>query len=314
MFRILFLLFFLLSASAFGQDEAIDWINKNACELKLNSTPKNDDLVFLSKEIRGRAVVGLGEASHGTREFYLQKSRMIEYLINRYDFKHLSFELPDSYMIPINQYLQSGRGNLKEHMRPIALYNTEEIYKLFKWIREYNNNRSAKKKVQLIGVDNEEFWANPLTRDRLMAENIIKSYQSKKRKTIVWAHNLHIAKDTTMANMPAMGSYLEEHFGKKFYAVGFDTYEGAVNVLENGNFKVHTFEGVEKSLSNTFSKAKYNAFFLSFKPGPFTGTTGLITNIYSNWQVPKPLPIRPGLDFDGIVFIRKTSASIRLTL
>jgi erythromycin esterase-like protein len=170
--------------------------------------------------------------------------------------------------------------------------------------------------VVLTGFDSEDFWGNPFTRDKFMAENIIKSHVLTKSKTIVWSHNVHITKDTTMAKMPAMGSYLKQHFGKELYVVGFDTFKGTVNVLENGEFKAHTFEGKENSFAGKLTKAKYEAFFLSFatKPNPFTGMTSLITNIYSNWQQePTPLPMRPGVDFDGIVFIRNTSASVKLS-
>lgn len=315
--KLKYLLVFILltAATAYGQEEAISWINENSYALKLDSSSTDDDLSFLSRELRGKTVVGLGEASHGTREFYLQKGRIIERLITKEDFKLLSFEFASSFIAPINQYLQSGQGDLKELMRPMALYNTEEIYRLFQWISEYNKNKSTKNKVVLTGFDNEDFWGNPLTRDKFMAENIIKSHELKKRKTIIWTHNVHIAKDTTMAKFPTMGLYLKKHFGKKFYAVGFDTYQGSVNVLNQSRFfEMHTFEGKQNTLSDIFAKAKYEAFYLSFttKPSPFTGTTSFITNIFSNWQELTPLPIRPGVDFDGMVFIRNTSASVKL--
>jgi erythromycin esterase-like protein len=314
-FRLCILLGFLTAPTAYAQDKAIGWINNNAYELKSDSHSSIDDLLFLSKELKDKTVVGLGEASHGTQEFFVQKRRIIENLIERYDFKLLAFESTNTAIAPINQYLQSGQGNLKHLMRPMGLYNTEEIYLLFQWIREYNKTKSSKNKVMLNGFDSEDFWHDALARDKLMAENLIKTHNSKKGKTIVWAHNVHIAKDTTMAKFPAMGSYLKQHFGNEFYVIGFDTYKGSVNVLNNGAFEMHTFEGKENSFSSMFAKAKYEAFFMpfNFKSSPFTGMTGYITNIYSNWQEPIPLPIRPGVDFDGIVFIKNTTASIKLS-
>ncbi|MFD3002607.1 erythromycin esterase family protein [Pontibacter toksunensis] len=305
----------LTAPAVYAQDKETDWINNNAYELKADSSSGNDDLMFLSEELKGKTMVGLGEASHGTREFFLQKRRIIESLISQHDFKLLAFEFTNSAIAPINLYLQSGQGDLKQLMQPLGLYNTEEIYTLLHWIRQYNTAKPAQDKVVLNGLDREDFWHDALTRDKYMAENLIEAHEARGDKTIVWAHNVHIAKDTTMANFPAMGSYLKQQFGKEFYVIGFDTYKGTVNVLNSGKFEKHAFEGKENSLSGVFAKAKSEAFFLPFnaKSGPFTGMTGYITHIGSNWQELTSLPIRPGVDFDGIIFIRNTSASTKLS-
>jgi erythromycin esterase-like protein len=312
-FKISILLVLLFAFTASGQ-ESLSWINKNAYELKSNSDSNNNDLSFLLHELRGKSIVGLGEASHGTREFYVQKARIIEYLISKCNFKLLAFESPKSMMAPINIYLQTGEGNLTELMKHMALYSTEEIYNLFQRIRQYNKDKASKDKVVLIGLDSEDYWADPYTRDKLMTENIIKSYEDLKSKTIVWTHNVHIMKDTTSKSL-AMGSYLNQHFKNKFYAIGFETFKGTVNVLNKGEFEAHTFQAEANSFSNMLAQAKDKSFFLPFhSDSPFTGTTTSITNIYSNWQGrPKPLPIKPGVDFDGIVFIRDTSPSIKLS-
>lgn len=307
---ILFLLLFTFIAS--GQ-ESLNWINGNAYELKSDSDSTNNDLSFLHNELRGKSIVGLGEASHGTREFYVQKARIVEFLISKCDFKLLAFEFQQSLIAPINIYLQTGQGNLKELMKYMALYNTEEIYSLFQRIRKYNKDKTSENRVVLIGVDNKDYWKEPYTRDKLMTENLIKFYEYRKSKTIVWTHNVHIMKDTT-SNSFAMGLYLNQCFKNEFYAIGFDTFKGAVNVLDDGEFEVHTFQAEASSFSSMLAQAKYKLFFVPFRKGdPFTGTTTSITNIYSNWQgPPKPLQMKPGVDFDGIIFIRNTSPSIIL--
>ncbi len=307
---ILFLLLFTFTAS--GQ-ASLSWINKNAYELKSDSDSTNNDLSFLLNELRGKSIVGLGEASHGTREFYVQKTRIIEFLISKCDFKLLAFETPESMMVPINKYLQTGEGNLKELMKDMVLYSTEEIYILFQRIRQYNKDKTSENKVVLIGID-KDYMSDPYTRDKFMTENLIKSYEPKKSKTIVWAHNVHIMKDTT-SNSYALGLYLNQHFKDEFYAIGFDTFKGNVNVLNGSEFETHAFQADESIFSNVLAQATHKSIFLPFrKDGPFTGSAISITNIYSNWQgPPKPIPIKPGIDFDGIIFIRDTSPSIRLS-
>lgn len=286
-----------------AQQNDINWINKNAHAL--------DDLSFLSTELGDKAVVGLGEASHGTSEFYAQKARIIEYLVTNAHFKRLSFECPQSFLAPVNQVLQGGQGDLQELMKNMGLYNTKEIYALFLWIGQYNKGKAAGDKVTLDGFDKEDYWADPFTRDKYMAENVVKSYDSTKSKTIVWTHNVHILKDTTN-KYSAMGLYLKQRFGTAFYAVGFDTYEGTVSVLNEGQFEPHTFGGIPASFSGTLAKASLPAFFLPLEKGPLTGTTVAVSNFYSNWQGIKPLPVVPGADLDALIFIRQTSASVKL--
>ncbi|WP_432710027.1 erythromycin esterase family protein [Pedobacter sp.] len=307
-----FMFFVLFAFTASGQD-SLNWINKNAYEIHSNPTLGNNDLSFLLKELNGKTVVGLGEASHGTREFYVQKARIIAYLINHCNFKLLAFEVPQSLITPINIYVQSREGNLKEFMAKIGLYNTEEIYNLFQLISQYNKDKALDEKVVITGFDHKDYWPDPYSRDKYMTENLVKSYEVKKSKTIVWTHNVHIMKDTT-SNSLAMGSYLNQHFKNAFYSIGFDTFKGTVNVLNNGEFEEHHFQAKEGTLSTLFEQVKYKSFFLPFPfESPFNGKTIHITNIYSNWQEFKPLPIKPGVDFDGIIFIRDTSASVKLS-
>lgn len=303
--KMIFVSFMLFAITASAQDQSINWINKNA-------HPLNKDLSFLTKELTGKNVVALGEASHGTHEFYVQKAGIITYLITQCNFKLLSFEGPAYLMEPINLYLQSGKGDLKEHMQHLALYNTEEIYQLFMQIRQYNSDKASKDKVELIGFDSPDFWGDPFTRDQHMSEKLIKAVNN--RKTIVWAHNVHILQDTTAEYMP-MGAYLKKHFRDELYTIAFDTYKGTVNVLNDGVFEEHAFEAKEDSFTSMLAKARYEAFFLPFtqEDCPFKGIEGMITNIYSNWQEPKPLPVKPGVYFDALIFIKNTTASVKLS-
>ncbi|MCY1235752.1 Erythromycin esterase [compost metagenome] len=199
-------------------------------------------------------------------------------------------------------------------MKELRLYNSQEIFDLFQWIKEYNQSQPATKKVTIFGFDSEDFWSNPLTRDKYMSEAIIEIQKTNKAKAIIWAHNVHIAKDTTMAGVEAMGSYLKQEFGSEFYVLGFDTYKGTVNVIESGKITKHSFESEAGTFSELFSKANDKVFFLSFdkKLNPFLQGKNKITNIYSNWTKDRALPIQPGLDFDAIVFVRETTASFIL--
>ncbi len=289
MYKILCLL--LSSLSLCAQESSVDWINKNAYQLNSNSVSDNHDLRFLTKKLKNKSIIGLGEASHGTQEFYIQKRRIIQYLTSKDNYKIIAFECPQTAIEPINQYLQNGSGDLAAMLKPMGLYNSEELYKLFQWLMEFNKSKSSTDKVKLIGFDSAEYWGNPLKRDQLMSENFTKTHKIKKLKTILWAHNLHLAKDTTMANYKAMGWHIKQEFENQFYVIGFDTYKGNVSTISNGKFEKHDFEGKEGSFSSLFAKAKYPSFFIDFHktPNPLINTLNSITNLYSNWARAKTL-------------------------
>jgi len=310
--RILIICFCIAFFTTKVHSQHLNWINENA--YPIHSSSKDKGLSFLSNELKGNIIFGLGEATHGTREFFIQKSQIIQYLITHLNYKLLGFESTGSRMESINQYLQSGDGDLKASMKDLGLYNSTEIYDMLTWIKEYNKTTTPGNRVILFGFDNEDFWSDPYTRDKLMSDKIIETQKTMGTKTIVWGHNVHIAKDTTMAQLKAMGSYLKQELDQKFYALGFDTYKGSVNIIKDGEFVKHDFLAQENTFTSMFAKAKNERFFLPFnkKPNPFTGVKNHITNIFSNWTEKRSLPIKPGFDFDGLIFIKETSASVQL--
>lgn len=300
--------------NGYAQEQSLGWLNDHVKPVNPDTSDTLSDLSFLSTELKDNIVVGLGEASHGTREFYNHKRRIIEYLITRLEYKRLAFEFGDSLISPINQYLISGKGDLKSMMAGFMLYNTEEIFKVFEFIATFNKNKTPLNKVQVYGFDQRDFAANPFTRDQYMAAKAISAQTDSQLKTILWAHNVHLAKDTTMAKFKAMGYYLKEKYNKAYYVIGFDTYSGSVNVISDGKFIAHPFVANEESLANLFAKVKYDRFFVSFKNvnNRFLTSQHQITNIYSNWTSNRSLPIVPFKDFDALIFIKTTTASVRL--
>jgi erythromycin esterase-like protein len=297
--------------TGYSQDAGTKWINENAYVIKADTAASTDDLSFLHAELKNNIVFGLGEASHGTKEFFNQKRRIIEYLIAHLHYKRLGFEFREAYIGPINQYVISGTGDLKTLMKDMVLYNTAEIYQLFQFIKKYNSSQPPSEKVSVYGFDREEYAPDPFNRDRFMAENVISEQSSHQRKTILWAHNLHIARDTTMTQFRGMGYYLQQKFGEIFYVLGFDTFNGSVTVITENGLEKQDFETEKGSFSEAFAKADHHTIFIPFnkKPNPFSGVKNKITNIYASWTNDRALSMIPGVDFDAILFIKTTSAS-----
>jgi erythromycin esterase len=151
------------------QKEVIDWTKANAIPVKTVEAG-NDfaDLQPLKQVFSGVRFVGLGEATHGTREFFQMKHRLLEFLVREMGFRIFAMEASYAAMQAINENVM---GILIDG--PTALenqgywnWNTQEVLAMMKWAREYNSSVAADKKVKFVGVD---IVYNQSGRDKLLA-------------------------------------------------------------------------------------------------------------------------------------------------
>lgn len=164
MIKIFCLFFFTVTTVMHAQNNSINWLNSNVHPLQSGSNTESlDDLHFLAALVKDKQIIGLGEASHGTSEFYIQKGRIVKYLVNELNYRLIAFEAPNTAVQPLNSYIQDGSGDVTALLKNMGLYNSEEMLQLCNWLQQYN--KTAKEKVQLIGTDREEFWSDPMMRD-----------------------------------------------------------------------------------------------------------------------------------------------------
>lgn len=380
-----------------AQQQPLNWVDTHAVSIDSNK----NYLPNLAAGLKDNSILGLGEASHGTHEFSVEKNRIIQYLITHKNYKAVGFESAYAVMDRINTYVLTGKGDLKQMMQPLRLFSTKELYDLFQAIKVYNDGQPDKNKVTVFGFDIDYIKAdvdssasyslnylgkhpdayahgkaampvlkrittpdfgnlyemaddekaiisdlnnevktkgqstegygkfkkhlsllyqgilvtNPLARDEFMADNITNTQQESKAKTIIWSHNVHVAKDTTMAMCKGMGYYVKQKYGSQYYTIGFDTYKGSVNSIVDDAFQQNSFEMQPSSLSALFAKARFPNFFINVdnaQGNPLYNVSSNITNIFSNWGRMRTLQIRPGIDFDALLFIRETTASTEL--
>lgn len=146
--------------SAFAQDsvEVVEWLKTTSFPLK-NHTAGNgfEDLQPLKETLREVSVVGLGEATHGTREYFQFKHRMIEFLVRELGFTVFVMEVQYFKCLPINEYVLNGSDNTDVekliNTNLSGIYRTEEVLELVKWIHQYNKTVPSEKKVKFFGFD-----------------------------------------------------------------------------------------------------------------------------------------------------------------
>jgi erythromycin esterase len=133
--------------------EVVEWVRAQEIPLKTVEPGQGfGDLVPLRAIVGDARAVGLGEATHGTREIFQMKHRVLEYLFGEMGFTVLAIEtgLPESFAI--DDYVQGGPGDAAQLLAgESAVWQTEELRDVVRWMREWN--RTHTRKVHYQGLD-----------------------------------------------------------------------------------------------------------------------------------------------------------------
>jgi erythromycin esterase len=115
----------------------------------------DNELSFLD-QLSFAKIVGLGEATHGTREFFQVKHRIFQYLVEHHNHKVFGFEADFAECIYLDNYVTKGEGDLLDLMRTkmhFWTWRTEEVRELLEWMKNYNIGKNDKDKIHYFGFD-----------------------------------------------------------------------------------------------------------------------------------------------------------------
>ena len=137
-------------------------ILKNASR-KLSTVLDLDPLISKLSDSR---VVLLGEASHGTHEYYTWRTAISKRLIEEHGFNCIAVEgdWPDFYRV--NRYVKhytNSHGSVVEVLKkfnrwPTWMWGNWEIEALINWLHKHNDNLHARKRVGIYGLDVYSLW------------------------------------------------------------------------------------------------------------------------------------------------------------
>jgi len=156
-----------VTSHAFGQSELVKELNENIIELKTIAPDSSfTDLSRLNNILKGKQMVGLGEATHATSEFFIYKHRLIKYLVEEKGFRVFIIEGDYTGSKAMNDYVVHGNGTLRDGLVGMGygIWCREEFVDLIKWFKTYNAGKTYKDKVKFYGCDinNEVYVANKL--------------------------------------------------------------------------------------------------------------------------------------------------------
>ena len=111
----------------------------------------------LLSRIGDRRIVLIGEASHGTSEFYLARQRITRALIEEkgFDFVAIEGDWPDAARI--DHYVRHAETPPSEWTAfarfPVWMWRNEEVRAFVDWLREHNADRPPAERVAFHGLD-----------------------------------------------------------------------------------------------------------------------------------------------------------------
>ena len=166
------LLVFLLISSACQEDELpipADDVSPSAAQLELIDVlnqqlhPLPADPSVLSGDVLGALdgltdsrIIALGEATHGTREFFQMKDQLFRYFASEKGYRAICFEMDFAESLFFENYVTKGIGDLESLMKEKMIFwtwRTEAVRDLLEWMRTYNMDKPFAEQIHFFGFD-----------------------------------------------------------------------------------------------------------------------------------------------------------------
>jgi erythromycin esterase-like protein len=142
------------------EDEVVQTISDMAAPLDESSLSK-----LLAQAGQAKYIL-LGEASHGTSEYYTLRARLSRQLLEEHGFRFIAVEGDWPACYALNRYVKGypdAGANAKEAMKafsrwPSWMWANEEIAELAEWLRKYNADKPSAEKAGFYGMDVYSLW------------------------------------------------------------------------------------------------------------------------------------------------------------
>jgi erythromycin esterase-like protein len=112
-------------------------------------------------------LVFLGDATHGTHEFYAERARLTERLVRERGFTGVAVEADWAAAARVNAYVrglgtdasaEAALGSFTEF--PLWMWRNAEVRDLVRWLRAYNAGRPAAEQVGFYGLDVQDLFGS----------------------------------------------------------------------------------------------------------------------------------------------------------
>ena len=124
-----------------GEDSVRTWLDANVHPFTGShlSLP-HDDLEFLRDLVGDARIVALGEDTHGTRDFFEMKARVLRFLVEEMNFDTFAIEATWPEARRLDRYVRTGEGDPEVLLSGLYFWtwNTESVLEMIEWMRAHN--------------------------------------------------------------------------------------------------------------------------------------------------------------------------------
>lgn len=113
-----------------------------------------DDIRFVKDLLKEKDIIGLGEGTHGSHEFFRYKDRLIRFMVTEVNFKAIAFESDFAALMSLDDYIN---GKLISPRFLGGFPAGKETRAMLEWLREYNKSKPDKEKVHIYGLEARGF-------------------------------------------------------------------------------------------------------------------------------------------------------------
>ncbi|MDR2939518.1 MAG: erythromycin esterase family protein [Clostridiales bacterium] len=125
----------------------------------------NPGILYNTAEIKmpqNVKIVGLGESSHGVKEYHQMKLEVFQALVKNNGCRIFIIEGDFGGALKVDAYIHGSEGTAEEVVSEIgfAIYRTQEMADLVEWMRKYNETAPSGKDLHFYGMDMQRYDNN----------------------------------------------------------------------------------------------------------------------------------------------------------
>lgn len=144
------------SLDVYGESDITNALKENLIPLKTTESENGfEDLMPLQEILKDKKIVGMGEATHGTAEFFQMKHRVFEFLVEEMGYRAFGIEAQFGGSQVVNDYILHGEGSVDDSLKAMGFWtwNTEEVADMIEWMRQFNLKAKSDDKIRFYGFD-----------------------------------------------------------------------------------------------------------------------------------------------------------------
>jgi erythromycin esterase len=165
--------------------EIVAWLKENAIPFNTSKAGSGfADLMPLKPIIGNARIVALGEATHGTKEFFEMKHRLLEFLVKEMGFNTFAIEATWPEANLVNDYVHTSAGDPVRLLAGLYFWTwkTQEVLEMIYWMWRHNQNPGGTPKVSFFGFD--------MQFPKMAMDNVIAYLRKVDPSRFAWADSL----------------------------------------------------------------------------------------------------------------------------